>query len=127
MPAQYRVPAFPLTANVYRSAVQLTFPLTGVQPTLTTRCQLRTRQLPFSAGAIALTPVLLLATPSGTDIRQAAAGNPNADVIEVPINTGRYYAVLAVDDVAKGFGNEYRLVAMTQVLTVINGWPFPTP
>jgi hypothetical protein len=48
----------------------------------------------------------------------------SADTVEVPAGSGRYYAILAVDDVARGFENEYRLALAEPAY---NLWPVPIP
>jgi hypothetical protein len=52
-------------------------------------------------------PVELL-LPKGTDIR-ARWNNTLPDTCEVPAGSLRFYDVLWVDDVGKGFANEYRI------------------
>lgn len=69
----------------------------------------------LAAGNYALFPPLQdlrdLNSPSGTD------------VIEIPAGSLRYYRVLNVDDIAKGFDNEHRFA----ILTKWNDWPVPIP
>jgi hypothetical protein len=65
---------------------------------------------------------MLLLLPALTDIR------PNgitavADTVEVPSGSGRYYFVLFVDDIGKGFPNEHRGAMLQQHGT----WPVPIP
>lgn len=45
-----------------------------------------------------------------------------SDVVEVPANSGRFYVVWYVDDVARGFGNEYR-----QAYVMLAQTPTPMP
>ena len=76
-------------------------------------------------------PCLLV--PAGTDVRDN--GNASGyDVIDCPAGSGRYYAVISVDDMSKGFPTEYRLVAMAKAVrfndpTEFAGlfWPTPIP
>jgi len=79
----------------------------------------------------AAAPNLLL--PAGTDIRDPYCGGVG-DLVEVPEGTGRWYVVILVDDVGKGFDNEYRLAAITKVSSsvYVNDfgfmiWPSPIP
>jgi hypothetical protein len=77
-----------------------------------------------------------LLLPAGTDIRDfncALAGYPY-DIVEVPSGSGRWYAVGIVDDVAKGFPNEYRMAYITKISDAVDSprnaglfWPTPIP
>lgn len=70
-------------------------------------------------GCPMLVEVLL---PALTDIR--GWNDPGAsDWAEVPAGSGRYYEVLFVDDIGKGFANEHRFALLAQ----INPWPSPIP
>jgi hypothetical protein len=51
---------------------------------------------------------MMLLCPALTDIR-AAWNLLSPDLVEVPKASGRFYDVVWVDDVGKGFANEYRL------------------
>ena len=61
-----------------------------------------------------------LLLPALTDIRgpqdNISAAQPETgivgDYVECPSGTGRWYGVAAVDDVGKGFANEYRYAAL---------------
>jgi hypothetical protein len=68
-----------------------------------------------------------LLLPAGTDIRDWACWDGLAmdqpDVVEAPRGTGRYYTVIQVDDVAKGFPNEYRVAFIAKGAY----WPIPIP
>lgn len=77
------------------------------------------------------TPMLLL--PALTDIRDSSVGS-EADVVEVPQGSGRWYQVNNVDDVGKGFPNEYRLATLGKIYHFggwvalgIPNWPIPIP
>jgi hypothetical protein len=63
-----------------------------------------------------------LLLPPGVDIRDQYTLN-GSDIIECPVGTGRYYQVLNVDDIAKGFTNEHRYA----ILTKWGQWPVPIP
>jgi len=74
-----------------------------------------------------------LLLPPLTDIR-GPWNSMLPDLIEAPAGMKRYYAVRWVDDVAKGFGNEYRIALMVYLnagTTVfgdpINSAPVPLP
>lgn len=90
---------------------------------------------PTNMGYGAATAQLLL--PALTDIRDILAqGTPGsvADIVEVPEASGRWYTVDSVDDVGKGFGNEYRFAWLAK-LSSNSGrpnttglyWPIPMP
>jgi hypothetical protein len=76
-------------------------------------------------------PTLLV--PARTDIRDVSCGVPS-DLVECPVGSGRWYVVNIVDDVGKGFSNEYRVVAMIKACQFVDGvefagldWPIPIP
>lgn len=82
-------------------------------------------------GLFGLLPILLL--PVGTDVRDSSCGG-EMDIVEVPAGTGRWYQVIAVDDVGKGFPNEHRLATLGKTWGFAgNGsgltlpWPTPIP
>ena len=115
----FRVPTFNLSVNLYRGV-----PVMGT-PTLTCAANLSPgRRTLLTAPIMGTVPtfvnaadwgdVMELLLPKLTDIR----GFQNAglsDVVECPATTFRYYAVLWVDDVGKGFPNEYRLALIKQI------------
>ena len=55
------------------------------------------------------------------------------DVVEVPSGSGRWYQVNLVDDVVKGFTNEYRIATIVKIGQNYGGtapglfWPIPMP
>ena len=141
----FHPPTFNLTVNLWRGPNPVTNPPTFVfqgnlaigrrqlfaPPAISTAAQ-------FTAGPQYGDATELL-LPKGSDIR----GPQNAgytDIVEVPAGTGRYYLVLWVDDVGRGFSNEYRLALLKQCdfqmvsLTAfgatfgsVPAWPVPTP
>jgi hypothetical protein len=91
--------------------------------------QLGTDQLGFPQGFAS--PSLLV--PKGSDVRDTSQ-QTQPDILEVPSGSGRWYATNIVDDMAKGFSNEYRLVSMYKVCDAVNPalypglfWPIPMP
>jgi hypothetical protein len=60
--------------------------------------------------------IMELLLPAGTDIQpfNPVAGGTGADAVEAPAGSGKYYMVLAVDDVGKGFANEHVLALMVR-------------
>lgn len=68
---------------------------------------------------------MVLRLPALTDIRDGQRGGiVDRDFAEVPAGSQRYYVVWQVDDVAKGFANEYRFALLVKAQA---GWPFPYP
>jgi hypothetical protein len=63
-----------------------------------------------------------LLVPALTDVQPSDhnAVGPS-DAVEVPSGSGRFYIVLTVEDVAKGFSNEYRLLGLIQSDFVTSG------
>lgn len=129
----FNVPTFNLFCNVY------TGPFTGrVLRIANLPCNLamgRRVQQPgqdffgFPDGSAG--PSLLI--PALSDVRDDAQSG-GADIIEVPAGSGRWYQVNIVDDVGKGFPNEYRLVSMFKACNATSGalfpglfWPTPMP
>lgn len=112
------VPTFPLTVNIWRNAAF------GGPPSLTSPGNLAMghRSYPsLSQAALpAFSPILLL--PKLTDVRTNRKGGLS-DFVEVPAGSGRTYVVEDVEDVGKGFPNEFRVA----VLMARTGWPVPYP
>lgn len=76
---------------------------------------------------------MILLTPAGTDVR-ATVPSGMGDVVEVPAGSGRWYGVVAVDDLGKGFANEHRGAVINQVSQHLDPvlyagclWPIPMP
>lgn len=86
-----------------------------------------------------VTGVQGLMVPAGYDIAGILTDpvSYGEDIVEVPGGSGRFYVVLTVVDVGKGFGNEYRLAVIAQLnqaMILFTGnpwaapaWPVPTP
>jgi len=75
-----------------------------------------------------------LLLPAGTDIRDISQNIASPDIVEVPTSSGRWYVVDTVDDVGKGFSNEYRFAALSKLssnygVAATTGlfWPIPMP
>lgn len=74
-----------------------------------------------------------LLLPAGTDVRDN--GNASGyDCLEIPPGSGRWYQANCVDDVGKGFPNEYRLVTLGKICQAADAiefagvfWPTPIP
>lgn len=68
---------------------------------------------------------MYLLLPALTDIRDFINVAGINSVVEVPLGSGRVYSVNNVDDVAKGYANEYRLAIIQKVAGL--WWPVPIP
>lgn len=71
-----------------------------------------------------------LLVPALTDLRDSSiAGNP--DMVEVPAGSLRFYWVVYVEDIAKGFANEHRWAVIQKVYNYgaynYPHWPSPMP
>lgn len=124
----FRVPAFPLTINVWQAQGGQIPPPSG-KPTAVLRAQLRLLKAAYlvSLAAAGGSPIMVLYLPKFSDVRPPHANGVRGDAVEVPASSGRFYSVLAVDDVAKGFPNEYRFAAVQYNPNRSGWWPFPTP
>jgi len=85
---------------------------------------------PTSPTSSAVTVMQLLLPPL-TDVRDRYNGGPY-DVVEAPSGSGRWYCVLGVDDIGKGFANEHRCALVQKIAANINavafaGLNWPTP
>jgi hypothetical protein len=120
----YNLPTLNLTVNVWHGT---NFPPNVEDATYDCNLQFAQHSKADIATQLLYSSMYLL-LPKGTDIRGAWDGL-NPDTVEVPAGTGRYYIVLFVDDVGKGFANEYRVAAINQVNDpqATFGIPFPVP
>jgi hypothetical protein len=129
----FTVPTFNLLCNVFPLPAPFIVPRLVNVP-----CNLQFGRRPqsFSGGLASetLAPILMsLLVPALTDLRCAAQAD-EGDVIECPAGSGRFYLTLGVDDVGKGFPNEFRVAVMIagSQYTIIAGfagvsWPIPMP
>lgn len=121
-------PALPLTCNVFQAQGGQLAPPAG--PTqVNVPCALRLLKTAYAVGlgGASAAPIVFLLLSKQTDVRPPHAPGVRGDAVEVPAGSGRFYSVTAVDDVAKGFPNEYRLATMTYSPNRVGWWPFPTP
>ena len=72
-------------------------------------------------GVLAMTMNLLL--PAGTDVR-GPQDVRSFDMCEVPAGSGRWYSVVFVDDIGRGFPNEHRTAGLHAMVGV---WVPPYP
>lgn len=127
----YRLPTFNLMCDIYSPVA---FPGPLVVPRLSSECNLQfsrrvspVAQFEVDYDFAGLAMWLLL--PPGTDIRSWACWAPTwdiGDVVEVPQGSGRIYIVQGVDDVGKGFSNEFRCASIG-VTPNFGAWPSPIP
>lgn len=123
----FRVPNFNLVVNIWRrNGVAGVYALPDV---VTAGNLSHGRRVMVSAFAGNSPMELLL--PKLTDIR-AVWNAVVYDVVEVPAGSQRFYQVTHVDDVAKGFANEYRLATIVyepngNPLIGVNSAPVPLP
>lgn len=127
----YVIPQFPLTCNVWSWPAVDNFPTppSGAPRVVACPCQLTygKRVNVGSTGGTDFAGVLLqgisLLLPAKTDIR-GPQDTVGVDAVEVPAGSGRFYQVIFVDDIAKGFANEHR----TATLVAGDGmWAAPYP
>ena len=133
----FSVPTFNLVCNIYTGPW-----LTKVLRIADCPCNLalgrRSQKWMFIDTYIdymSVNPNLLL--PALTDIRDLSTVSPAgayADIVECPSGTGRWYWVNSVDDVGKGFDNEYRMAGLQKILEFMDPvnyagakWPTPIP
>jgi hypothetical protein len=129
----FSVPVMPLSCDIY------TGPWTAAVLRVSTTCNLGMGrrvnvswfdQVPLSE-AVGMFFQLLL--PAGTDVRDLSnAITP--DVAQVPAGSGRWYGINYVDDVGKGFANEYRIAFCQKIYEALDPlaypglfWPVPIP
>lgn len=124
----YSLPTFNLMADVYTNGTAPAGP-----PRVTLPCNLqcgRRRQLGLSTGDFDVSsnsPPMFLLVPALSDIRDNKCAS-SFDVVECPPASGRWYRVLWVDDVGKGFPNEFRLAVIEKYgVSPTFLWPQPIP
>jgi len=132
----FSVPAFPITCEVWNGpwlGKTLRLPAQPCNLALGRRVQQQFLDDPDQVATSGMSLQLALLLPPLTDLRDPYQGFPQ-DVIECPSGSGRWYGLLAYDDVGKGFPNEYRLAILVKIGNVIDPvqypglfWPTPCP
>jgi hypothetical protein len=118
----FTVPTFNLVCNVW------TNPGPPGAPRLSPACNLQHARrvfAPSEGGTFTLANPwisMFLLVAKGTDIRDQYCPS-GQDVIECPQGSGRMYYCVHVDDVGKGFTNEFRCC----VIAKLGSWPQPIP
>lgn len=141
----FKLPTFNITCNVWHSASYAPHIWPLPAPDLSPPCNLSAARgrnvIPFLVQASGTLNVLLasqLLVGPKTDIRGRTLSGWNGDLVECPAGSGRFYTIGYVEDVARGFQNEYRMGHMYQVTSImitLSGnllnanelWPQPTP
>jgi len=119
------LPTFNVTCNIYT----INFPPPAGPPRLAdVPCQLRAPSANniLIVSSLQANSAMVVLLPPLTDIRDAFSPPiNNRDWIEVPAGTGRYYTVIYVDDIGKGFPNEHRFAILHKMTAI--PWPVPIP
>ena len=111
----FPLPTFNLTSRIWHGQ-----PLTGPfpptpAPDLTPDCQLAEwSRLNFHVTGATAALFIQIRVPKLTDVRGLNSSTAS-DIAEVPSGSGRFYQIAYVDDVGKGFANEYRCAYATQL------------
>ncbi len=84
--------------------------------------------------------LMTLLLPKGTDVQPYMGGPVHnfGDCVEVPAGSGRFYVVLFVDDIGRGFQNEHRFAVISPLYGLLTAqavftgwntpaWPAPIP
>lgn len=128
----FRTPAFNLTCNIYDGSGVNYPPLywVGGTPRISGQaCALShgrlSSRVSSQGGNFLQVPVTImqLLLPKGTDVRGVESNIAyGLDQVECPVGSGRFYCVTSVDDVGKGYANEYRLAFM---MAIVESWHPP--
>ena len=113
-----KVPTFNLTVDVWVNFAGIWVYPPVVPKTYSSVAQLTLGERTFGINALAYQAFILF--PKLTDIH-FNRGAFGVDIIECPAGSGRCYQVYHVDDVGKGFLNEYRQATCTMIA------PYPVP
>jgi hypothetical protein len=125
------IPQFPLTASIWRvSGTGGNYALPDVSSPANLSPGRRVMIGITTVGAAQHSAVSMeLLLPKLTDVR-AAYNGLQPDIVEVPAGSKRFYGVVGVDDIGKGFSNEHRIAWLSYVFagnTTLAGGPFPAP
>jgi len=133
----YSIPEFPLLMDIYSMPVAYDFLERIFRERVTAQLRLfgprpRANSSFYDNGGLLVANSAVL-VPAGTDLRDSGCTGL-ADLVELPATSGRWYYVAYVDDVAKGFANEYRQGILVKVvaggaapLANFVNWPTPIP
>jgi hypothetical protein len=124
----FTIPTFNLVCNVWRGIGH-----SGAPDIVNLACNLQFGRKPHildlqeNVGINAQGQAMFLLVPAGSDLRDGMTTSGFRDTVEVPSGTGRFYVVWAVDDVGKGFSNEYRVATISKSTSPVFAWPEPIP
>lgn len=129
----FSVPTFPLMAGLYRGPWTARVYVEDLPCNLAMGRRVNVSWFDQVPQAEAVGMFYQLLFPALSDIRDLSnAITP--DVVEVPSGSGRWYGVAYVDDVGKGFVNEYRLAFAQKIYEALDPtaypglfWPVPIP
>jgi len=124
----FSVPQFPLLCNIFSSNLIAEPRLVDV------KCNLawgRRVSHPSIGSALNGTDVsfpgtITLLLPKETDIRDRF-NDGGQDAVECPAGSLRFYSVVYVDDIGKGFDNEHRAAVLEKRGNEVGLWPTPIP
>lgn len=130
----FTIPTFNLTCNIHSGSIWPPGPVrvAGQACNLSVGRAVRLGNLLGDFDTAYGTMVLLL--PKGTDIRDASTlASAFGDYVECPVGSSRWYFATYVDDVGKGFANEFRFALLGKAVQANGGvfvgsfWPAPIP
>lgn len=116
----YSIPQMPLVVHVWSDGFSPPAPPRVISPA-------QLRGIGHPEAVLVGTPpstsfAMLLCVPEGTDLRDSTSVS-GKDLVECPAGSGRLYRVHFVDDMAKGFANEWRFA----IIGKLASWPTPIP
>lgn len=128
----YTVPTFNLSVDVYTGPWATRVLRLSVMGNLAFGRRVQQVRVTDYSGTSTYGGQCTLLVPALTDIRDAGC-TLQQDLVEVPSGSGRWYTVQLVEDVAKGFPNEYRAATIGKVWQGVSGtgsfsglfWPTP--
>jgi hypothetical protein len=105
----FKLPTFNLTINIWRDYVA---PNDYTIPDVVTVTNMSPGKRQVANRIVGFNPLITqhemyFLVPKLTDVRAGWNGS-NADVVECPAGSKRFYAIIVVDDIGKGFANEHR-------------------
>jgi len=126
----FHVPDFNLTANIWHAVPTPPALPVGAPNIAALPCNLRIMKTADTITSQGSQPTAFLSVPAGSDLRVSVGWRSilsppgNAPIAEVPAGSGRIYQIWSVDDVAKGYPNEYRFAVLVQI-DATSGPPLP--
>lgn len=129
----FSVPTFPLLCNLYRGPWTARVFADQLPCNLAMGRRVNTTWFDEVPQSEATGVFFQLLVPALSDVRDLSnAITP--DVVECPEGSGRWYGVSYVDDVGKGFPNEYRIAFISKIFEALDPalypglfWPVPIP